>query len=206
MWQCCRRQRRGEVMEKQVVGLMSVHKCGRGCPLMLRERRWGSLLCFGVMSLVWGLILSRLCFRAERGGVVFGHKQNAASLFVPNPHWFNLLNMRKVKPQHKPFKVDTSKKLCSCHSGATFIFKLFVWLHKNGLTRVCVLILVHVSSCESLIRFIREVISCISASTPVMLLLMLTVGLLYRIRGVKQRSGWYCLIKNNIVSEKMEKS
>lgn len=54
-------------MEKQVVGLMSVD--------------------------VRGLILSRLCFRAERGGVVFGHKRNAASLFVPNPHWFNLLNM-----------------------------------------------------------------------------------------------------------------
>lgn len=87
-----------------------------------------------------------------------------------------------------------------------FHFQIAIWLHKNGLTRVCVLILVHVSSCESLIRFIREVISCISASTPVMLLLMLTVGLLYRIRGVKQRSGWYCLIKNNIVSEKMEKS
>lgn len=44
---------------------------------------------------------------------------------------------------------------------------------------------------------------CLHSSNVV--LLMLTVGLLYRIRGVKQRSGWYCLIKNNIVSEKMGK-
>lgn len=137
MWQCCRRQRRGEVMEKQVVGLMSVHECGRGCPLMLRERRWGSLLCFGVMSLVWGLILSRLCFRAERGGVVFGHKRNAASLFVPNPHWFNLLNIWKAKPQHKPFKVDTSRKAVFMSLWSHFHFQIIIWLLKNGLTRVC---------------------------------------------------------------------
>lgn len=35
-------------MEKQVVGLMSVHECGRGCPLMLRERGEGR-----ISALLW---------------------------------------------------------------------------------------------------------------------------------------------------------